>query len=371
MSHILFIVHARGVHGAESVTVQAIKACAAKEARVTVVVPALVKDQGMEAALQDVPGIRWLALNYRAAGRHELRNIFVGLYNLPAVRTLARYIRNEQVDTIYSCSFISLLGAQAAQMTGVRHIWHWHETPDRRFGWDASMEKRYRSLALQADTILCISQKQLSQWKDSLHIPMENARVVYNPMKRIVPISSDKSDPHVGVRIGFIGHIEKRKNLPLLMRAFEQLHGQYPDTTLWLCGAIGPNDEAYIHGMTALREPVVHILPQTSDVASFYHQIDILVLPSWAETMPLVVLEAMQAGVCVLQTEMSGMNELLEAGKETLFFSPSNEESLLHLLQQCMDAAYRQQIAAAGKTKALQLVTNQSFDDTMIQLLCE
>ena len=122
--------------------------------------------------------------------------------------------------------------------------------------------------------------------------------------------------------------------------------------------------------MTTLREPVLHILPQTLDVSAFYHQIDILVLPSWRETMPLVVLEAMQAGVCVIQTNRSGMNELIEDGKETFFFSPDDAETLYRLLTQCMHPDFRQTIAQVGQKKALQLINDSSFDAQITQLLC-
>ena len=126
----------------------------------------------------------------------------------------------------------------------------------------------------------------------------------------------------------------------------------------------------YVEQMTDLREPVVSIMEQTSEVEQFYNRIDILVLPSWRETMPLVVLEAMQAGICVLQTDQSGMTEILEAGKETLFFSPNRLEELERLLMLCMDADYRRTIAKAGQEKALSLVNNQQFDQQIQTLLC-
>ena len=87
--------------------------------------------------------------------------------------------------------------------------------------------------------------------------------------------------------------------------------------------------------------------------------------------MPLVVFEAMQAGVCVLQTNRSGMSELLEGGKETLFFSPDKPEELEQLLMNCMDADYRQSIAQAGQKKVQELLKNSSFDKQIQTLLCE
>ena len=366
MSHVLFISHARGVHGAEAVMVQAVQACAAKGARVTVVVPSIVPDAGLEEALQNRK-VQILALPYRAAGVHALRTWLVRAYNTYALLRLKALVKNEQVDTIYSSTSITILGAALAKATGVRHIWHWHEPVDQRFGWHRSLTALYRRMAQRADTIICISHAQQAEWEQTLGMALPNAQIVYNPIKRI---ETRTKEAHEGIRLGFIGHFEARKNLPLLLRTFEKLHIAYPETSLWLCGAIDEEDHLYVEKMTELRSPIVNILPQTSDVASFYNAIDILVLPSWRETMPLVVLEAMQAGVCVLQTNRSGMKELIEDGKESLFLSPEDEGGLFQLLSRCMDADYRQKIAQAGQKKALQLVNNTTFDQQIQTLLC-
>ena len=369
MSHVLFISHARGVHGAEAVMVQAIRACAARGVRVTVVVPSIVPDQGMEEVLKGIQGVQILALPYRAAGVHAWRTIMVGLYNARALRTLKQYVQREQVSTIYSCSSITILGAALAQATGVRHVWHFHEPVDKRFGWHRSLTGMYRKWVKQTDKILCISQTQQREWEQTLGMKLPNAKIVYNPIKRI---ETTNPELHEGIRIGFIGHFEERKNIPTLVRVFQRLHTTHPDTALWLCGATGEEDRRYIAEMTTLQQPVLKILPQTQDVAWFYSRIDILVLPSWRETMPLVVLEAMQAGVCVLQTDRSGMKERITDGRESLFFAPENEEELYTLLEKCCtDAEYRQGIAVAGRKKALELVNHSSFDEQIERELCE
>ena len=366
MSHILFISHARGIHGAEAVMVQAVKACVVAGVRVTVVVPSIVPDEGLEEALSGLT-MQVLALPYRAAGVHALRTLLVRAYNAYALSRLKAYVKTQQVDTVYSSTSITILGAALAKVTGIRHIWHWHEPVDQRFGWHRSLTALYRRLAQRADTIICISHAQQTEWEQTLGMALPNAQIVYNPIKRI---ETRTKEAHEGIRLGFIGHFEERKNLPLLLRTFEKLHIAYPEMSLWLCGAISDKDRLCVEKMTELRSPIVNILPQTSDVASFYRSIDILVLPSWRETMPLVILEAMQAGVCVLQTDQSGMKELIEDGKESLFFSPEKPDELEDLLMNCMDSDYRQSIAQAGQEKALYLVKNQQFDKQIQTLLC-
>lgn len=371
MSHILFISHSRGAHGAETVMVQAIRACVARGARVTLVVPSIMSDEGLDKALNAIGGVQVLPMRYRTAGGNLLRTNMVRLYNLGAVRELTQYIEREHVTVIYSSTCITVLGAALARKTHVRHVWHWHEPVDERFGWHFTLTNFYRRAVSRTDTVVAISQQQLAEWKETLQLDLPQAKIIYNPVKPIASKPKDKKASNGDICIGFIGHFEERKNIPLLLQAFVAVHNQYPKTRLRLCGAIGERDRSYIEQMTDLQEPVLTVLPQTAEVAPFYQETDILVLPSWRETMPLVVLEAMQAGVCVLQTNRSFMTEVLEGGKETLFFSPDRPEELEHLLQACMDDAYRQSIAQAGQEKALQLVQNSSFDDQITTLLCE
>lgn len=370
MSHILFISHARGIHGAEAVMMQTIRACVDRGVRVTVVVPSIVPDEGLGEALAQIEGLIVLPLPYRAAGGHRLRTCAVQGYNVYALWRLVRFVQSESVDTIYSSSSVTIIGVALSHITRVRHVWHWHEPVSTLYGWHPSLKYAYRRWAQHTQQIICISHHQQRAWEKALCISLANAIIVYNPIKRIASILSEKCE-HEDLRIGFIGHFEPRKNIPLLVRAFESLHTRYTNTSLWLCGAQSEEDKMYIAQMTNLREPDVLILPQTPDVASFYNNIDILVLPSWQETMPLVVFEAMQVGTCVLQTNRSGMQELLEDGKETYFFSPDQPRELCRLLEQCMNADYRQQIAQAGQRKALQLMKTQSFDQQIQTLLCE
>ena len=184
----------------------------------------------------------------------------------------------------------------------------------------------------------------------------------------------EKTDfaPQIAQELGLAAHhvgnvirlLDEGATIPFIARYRKEMTGTMNEENV-------ADVQKRLEQLTELRAPVVEVLPHTSEVAKFYNSIDILVLPSWRETMPLVVLEALQAGVCVLQTNRSGMNELIEDGKESLFFSPDDADTLYQLLMQCMNPDFRQTIALAGQQKVQQLIKDSSFDTQITQLLCE
>jgi glycosyltransferase involved in cell wall biosynthesis len=70
---------------------------------------------------------------------------------------------------------------------------------------------------------------------------------------------------------------------------------------------LGINDKLFIYDFNKLRM-------QDNDLVSAYLDCDLVVLPSFVETFPNVVLEAMAAGKPTVATNVCGMNEVVEDG---------------------------------------------------------
>lgn len=78
-----------------------------------------------------------------------------------------------------------------------------------------------------------------------------------------------------------------------------------------------------------------------------------LVLPSYQETAPMVVQEAMAAGLAVIATTVGGICDQVESGATGLLFKPADVDGLAGLLARlCEDPALCQRLGAAAKAVA-------------------
>ena len=363
--HIVLVNHTRELHGSEQVMLETLRLLRAQGWRVTLVLPFNRPAAGLEEAVGTDAEI--LYLRYKNSGEGWLRTLLVELYNLPALIRFIRWIHQNRLDAIYSNTSVTLLGIEAARMTRTPHIWHWHELPSAAFGWPNNSLPILRYWQRFTDRLLFISRTQQQLWQRALgRNALTNAQVVYNPARTIRVTRTANSGT---VRIGYIGSFADRKNLPWLIQSVRQLAAQY-DVRLSLYGATNEQEIAALKALWP-DTSAMRVQRHTSEVEKVYADMDIFVLPSLSETMPLVVLEAMQAGVCVIQTDRSGMKELMHDGEECLFVQPDDKDSLTRALTRSMDAEYRNAIATRGQQFAEHWLAENDYGRSIMTVFNE
>ena len=81
---------------------------------------------------------------------------------------------------------------------------------------------------------------------------------------------------------------------------------------------------------------------------------DVFVLPSLAEGIPVVLMEAMASGVPCVTTPVNGIPELIEHGRTGLFARPGDVDSLAAELARLIgEPALRRSLALAAHDKLL------------------
>ena len=69
------------------------------------------------------------------------------------------------------------------------------------------------------------------------------------------------------------------------------------------------------------------------DIASYYRDADVFCLPSFAEGLPVVLMEAMATGRPVVATRITGIPELVEDGVSGFLVAPGSVEQLVGALE--------------------------------------
>jgi glycosyltransferase involved in cell wall biosynthesis len=128
----------------------------------------------------------------------------------------------------------------------------------------------------------------------------------------------------VSPRLLFVAHVCVRKNQNAFIRALDALAGRRK-FELWFLGPANETD-AYGREFFSLVKArpwcVYHGVAQREELRAFLGQATALVLPSLEDNCPMVVLEAMAAGVPVIASRVGGLPDLIEEGKTGFFCDP-------------------------------------------------
>lgn len=114
------------------------------------------------------------------------------------------------------------------------------------------------------------------------------------------------------IKIGFIGRVVKEKGVFELLDAYKILKQKHRNIQLKIAGEgkalVSLKRKANEYGLTN----DINFYGQVSSPELFYRGIDILILPSFTEGLPLTILEAMASGVIVIASKVGGINEVIK-----------------------------------------------------------
>ena len=157
-----------------------------------------------------------------------------------------------------------------------------------------------------------------------------------------------------GCHLVFVGRLAAVKGLRVLLDAFGRVAGDHPGLKLTLVGD-GDDREA----LEALAKPLGEAVRFTgylsqSEVAETLATADALVLPSFAEGVPVVLMEAMASGRPVVATRVAGVSELVEDGISGFLAPPGDAETLANRISNlAADPDLRKRMGAAGRETVL------------------
>lgn len=202
---------------------------------------------------------------------------------------------------------------------------------------------KFRQACLQASRIVAISHQTRRDIVSYFHVPDEKIETIYqgcNPIYGQVVTESDKQVVRAKYQLSspyilYVGSIEERKNLLLLVKA---LKGLKEDISVIAIGKKTPYTEtveAYVRENN-LSERVRLLHGVTfADLPAFYQMATLFVYPSFFEGFGIPILEAQLSGVPVIAATGSCLEEA--GGPGALYTSPFYESELRGLIESVLN----------------------------------
>lgn len=160
------------------------------------------------------------------------------------------------------------------------------------------------------------------------------------------------------LKILCVARFDKNKNYESLVYALSKLKKSNTDFEAYFIGSIS-NSEYFEKVLTLIKmnslEKFIKIGVSVDDPALIdcYLSCDLFVLPSTMETLPLVILEAMYAGLPIVATRVGGIPGIIKNGING-FLVPANDPELLYekCLQLLKDDKMRKEMRDTNKKTA-------------------
>ncbi|MFK8181754.1 MAG: glycosyltransferase family 4 protein [Phormidesmis sp.] len=168
---------------------------------------------------------------------------------------------------------------------------------------------------------------------------------------------TEEAGSKTGSNLLYVGRLAAAKGLPVLLQSLATLKLECPDIHLTVVGDGEDRVALEAQAQTLNLENNVTFVGYQSpaSVREYLQASDVFVMSSFAEGVPVVLMEAMMAGLPVVATQIAGVSELVEDGLNGFLVPPSNAEALTGRIAALLaDGDLRSRLGAQGMHKVSQ-----------------
>jgi glycosyltransferase involved in cell wall biosynthesis len=162
--------------------------------------------------------------------------------------------------------------------------------------------------------------------------------------------------PDGGLRILNVARLAEVKGQIVLLDAVAALREQGLAVTATIVGDGPQSDALHVHaGRLGIRDAID--LPGAvgqDKLRAYYERADLFCAPSFAEGVPVVLMEAMAMGLPVIATRIMGVPELVDDGVSGRLVAPGRADVLAAAIRDLAgDAGRRAAMGSAGREKVV------------------
>lgn len=164
----------------------------------------------------------------------------------------------------------------------------------------------------------------------------------------------------------FVGRLLYDKGVTELFEAAQQFKKKCPETEIWVVGAIDDGNPSAVAKAEVEAQEVkgtIRYWGVSKDVRSIMQEADVVVLPSYREGLPRVMLESLAMGKPIITTDTAGCRETIQDTKNGFLIPTKDAQALADAMVRMYELTdeVRQEMGEVGREMAL-----QEFDEQAI-----
>jgi glycosyltransferase involved in cell wall biosynthesis len=172
--------------------------------------------------------------------------------------------------------------------------------------------------------------------------------------------------------IGVVARLTPQKGHKYLLSAVPGIVHRFPDVLFVFVGDGPERQELEAMVQRERLDEFVVFAGQKADMPDVYAALDIFVLPSVNEGMPMAIIEAMAAGKPVIATRVGAVPQLIHSGETGLLVEPADVTGLETEIGRLLaDTQFAQRLAAKGRSQVLKCYSAHGMAETYLSLYKE
>lgn len=176
-------------------------------------------------------------------------------------------------------------------------------------------------------------------------------------------IRNEYNIPEKAFVFGYVGRIRRDKGVNELLKAYKNIHSEYPNTYLLM---VGPEecDSTVDESLFTWSKECGQVIYAgfTNEVEKYLSAMDTYLLPSYREGFGMGVVEAEAMGVPVIVTDIPGPTDAMLDGKTGLIVEKKNADSLCTAMVKLMkDKELRKNCSEYARTFASENFEQKAF----------
>ena len=287
---------------------------------------------------------------------------------------MTRELREAGCDILHTHRYKeNILGTLAASYAGVpvciRTI-HGSPEPFRGLAWARMAVYLWLDRLVQRhlnDRVIVVAdylKSEMNSW-----LPEEKLVVIHNGLPERNPTITGKRSADDEFIIGWAGRMVPAKSLDALLHAVARLRLRLPSVRLRVAGD-GPDAERLNNLVITLGlKDLVEFCGFVTDMSSFLGTLDVFVLPSRQEGLPVSLLEAMRAGVPVVASAVGGIPEVITHRRNGMLVSSGDANALSAALEEiATDSGLCSHLRTGGKATVSSRFSSEKLGTELVSL---